>query len=97
MCYAALRLPGMLLYAIEGLSLQIFLINQRIVQVSDVHPDYDKLKVGQKILWQNKIFHTLPTSMDYEKQSGSQDSQPDGSQRLRCTLCPGKHLRITTD
>jgi hypothetical protein len=25
------------------------------------------------------IHQTLPTSMDYEKQSGSQDSQPDGS------------------
>jgi hypothetical protein len=31
--------------------------------------------------------------MDYEKQSGSQDSQPDGSQRLRCTLCPGKSFK----
>jgi hypothetical protein len=59
MCYSALRLPGTLLYGIEGLSLQIFLINQRILQISDDHPDYDKLKVGQKILWQNKIFHTL--------------------------------------
>jgi hypothetical protein len=39
------------------------------------------------------IHQTLPTSMDYEKQSGSQDSQPDGSQRLRCTLCPGKTFK----
>jgi hypothetical protein len=59
MYYATLRLPGALLYGIEGLSLQIFLINQRILQVSDDRPDYDKLKVGQKILWQNEIFHTL--------------------------------------
>jgi hypothetical protein len=58
-CYVSLRLSGALLYAIEGLSLQIFLINQRILQVSDDHPDYDKLKVGQTILWQNKIFQTL--------------------------------------
>jgi hypothetical protein len=29
----------------------------------------------------------------YEKQSGSEDSQPDGSQRLRCTLCPGKSFK----
>jgi hypothetical protein len=57
--YVSLRPTGGMLYAIEGLSLQIFLINQRILQVSDDHPDYDKLKVGQKILWQNKIFHTL--------------------------------------
>jgi hypothetical protein len=39
------------------------------------------------------IHQSLPTSMDYEKQSGSQDSQPDGSQRLRCTLCPGKSFK----
>jgi hypothetical protein len=31
--------------------------------------------------------------MDYEKQSGSEDSQPDESQRLRCTLCPGKSFK----
>jgi hypothetical protein len=59
MSYVTLRLTGALLYGIEGLSLQIFLINQRILQISDDHPDYDTLKVGQKILWQNKIFHTL--------------------------------------
>jgi hypothetical protein len=40
-----------------------------------------------------KIHQTPPTSMDYEKQSGSEDSQPDGSQRLRCTLCPGKSFK----
>jgi hypothetical protein len=39
------------------------------------------------------IHQSIPTSMDYEKQSGSQDSQPDGSQRLRCTLCPGKSFK----
>jgi hypothetical protein len=44
-----LRLSGVLLYGIEAMSLQIFLINQRILQVCDDHPDYDKLKVGQKI------------------------------------------------
>jgi hypothetical protein len=58
-CYVSLRFTGALLYGIEGLSLQIFLINQRILQVSDDHPNYDKLKVGQNILWQNKIYHTL--------------------------------------
>jgi hypothetical protein len=57
--YAMLRFSGALLYTIEGLSLQIFLINQRILQVSDDHPDYDKLKIGQKILWQNTVFRTL--------------------------------------
>jgi hypothetical protein len=36
---------------------------------------------------------TPPTSMDYEKQSGSENSQPDGSQRLRCTLYPGKSFK----
>ncbi|CAH1379635.1 unnamed protein product [Tenebrio molitor] len=59
MFYVSLRPTGGILYVTEGISLQIFLINQRILQVSDDHPDYDKLKVGQKILWQNKIFHTL--------------------------------------
>jgi hypothetical protein len=36
------------------------------------------------------INQTPPTSMDYEKQSGSEDSQPDGSQR---SLCPGKSFK----
>jgi hypothetical protein len=40
-----------------------------------------------------KIHQTPPTSMDYEKQSGLEDSQPDGSQRLCCTLCPGKSFK----
>jgi hypothetical protein len=40
------------------------------------------------------IHQSIPTSMDYEKQSGSQDSQPDGSQRLRCTLCPGIVINV---
>jgi hypothetical protein len=57
--YVSLQLAGAMLYAIEELSLQIFLLNQRILQISDDHPDYDKLKVGEKILWQNKIFYTL--------------------------------------
>jgi hypothetical protein len=39
------------------------------------------------------INQTQSTSMDYEKQFGSEDSQPDGSQRLRCTLCPGKSFK----
>jgi hypothetical protein len=34
------------------------------------------------------INQTPPTSMDYEKQSG-----PEDSQRLRCTLCPGKSFK----
>jgi hypothetical protein len=38
------------------------------------------------------INQTPPSSMDYEKQSGSEDSQPDGSQRLRCTLTTDCHL-----
>jgi hypothetical protein len=41
MFYVSLRLTGVFLYAIEGLSLQIFLINQRIMQVSDDHPNYN--------------------------------------------------------
>jgi branched-subunit amino acid transport protein AzlD len=59
MTYTMLRFTGAFLYTIEGLSWQIFLINQRILQVSGDHPDYDKLKVGQNILWQSKIFHIL--------------------------------------
>jgi hypothetical protein len=35
------------------------------------------------------INQTKSTSMDYEKQFGSEDSQPDGSQRLR----PGKSFK----
>jgi hypothetical protein len=44
----------------------------------------------------NKTNNETPstsTSMDYEKQSGSEDSQPDVSQRLRCTLCRGKSFK----
>jgi hypothetical protein len=57
-----LQFSGALLYTIEGLSLQIFLINQRILQVSFDHPDYDKLKVGQKRLQKVKM---KMTAMQY--------------------------------
>jgi hypothetical protein len=59
MFYVSLRFTGTMMYLIEGLSLQIFLINQRILQVSDDHPDYDKLKVGQKIFSGKIKFSTL--------------------------------------
>jgi hypothetical protein len=39
------------------------------------------------------INQTPSTSMDYEKQFGSEDSHPGGSQRLPCTLCPGKSFK----
>jgi hypothetical protein len=39
------------------------------------------------------INQTPSTSMDYEKQFGSEDSYPGGSQRLPCTLCPGKSFK----
>jgi hypothetical protein len=31
--------------------------------------------------------------MDYEKQFGSQNSHSSGSQKLPCTLCPGKSFK----
>jgi hypothetical protein len=49
MTYTMLRFTGALLYTIEGLSWQIFLINQRILQVSGDHPDYDKLKTKHSL------------------------------------------------
>jgi hypothetical protein len=36
---------------------------------------------------------TLSNSMDYEKQFRSQNSHSSGSQRLLCTLCPGKSFK----
>jgi hypothetical protein len=39
------------------------------------------------------INQTPSTSMDYVKQFGSEDSQPGGSQRLLCTLCPEKYFK----
>jgi hypothetical protein len=51
------------------------------------------LKIDKTRRKNETINQTPPTSMDYEKQSGSEDSQPDGSQRLRCTLCPGKSFK----
>jgi hypothetical protein len=50
-------------------------------------------KIDKKRRKNETINQTPSTSMDYEKQSGSEDSQPDGSQRLRCTLCPGKSFK----
>jgi hypothetical protein len=41
------------------MSLQIYLINQRILQVGVNNIDFDKLKIGQKIIYQNDIFKTL--------------------------------------
>jgi hypothetical protein len=46
------------------------------------------------------INKTPSKSMDYEKQFGSQNSHSSGSQRLPCTLCPGKDntkLKIHVD
>jgi hypothetical protein len=39
------------------------------------------------------INNTPSISMDYEKQFGSQNSNSSGSQRLTCTLCPGKSFK----
>jgi hypothetical protein len=42
----------------------------------------------------NKAINNTPSiSMDYEKQFGSQNSNSSGSQRLTCTLCPGKSFK----
>jgi hypothetical protein len=43
------------------------------------------------------INQTPPTSMDYEKQSGPEDSQPDGSHDYVVLYVLENHLRITTD
>jgi hypothetical protein len=39
------------------------------------------------------INETPSTSMDYEKQFGSEDRYPGGSQRLPCILCPGRSFK----
>jgi hypothetical protein len=42
----------------------------------------------------NKAINNTPSnSMDYEKQFRSQNSHSSGSQRLPCTLCPGKPFK----
>jgi hypothetical protein len=43
-----------------------------------------------------EIDNTPSTSMNYEKHFGSQDSHSSGSQRLPCTLCPGKSFKDNT-
>jgi hypothetical protein len=43
-----------------------------------------------------EIDNTPSTSMDYEKHFGSQDSHSSVSQRLPCTLCPGKSFKDNT-
>jgi hypothetical protein len=50
---------GLFLYLVAEMSLQIYLINQRILQVGVNNIDFDKLKIGQKIIYQNDIFKTL--------------------------------------
>jgi hypothetical protein len=43
------------------------------------------------------INNTLAKSMDCEKQFGSQNSHSSESQRLSCTLCPGKSFMDIND
>jgi hypothetical protein len=50
---------GLFLYAVAEISFQIYLINQRILQVCVDNIDFDRLKIGQKIIYQNDIFKTL--------------------------------------
>ncbi|CAH1379655.1 unnamed protein product, partial [Tenebrio molitor] len=50
---------ALFLYAMAEISLQIYLINQRILQVCVDNIDFDRLKIGQKIIYQNDIFKTL--------------------------------------
>jgi hypothetical protein len=57
--FTVFRPCALLLYAVAEISLQIYLINQRILQVCVDNIDFDRLKMGQKIIYQNDIFKTL--------------------------------------
>jgi hypothetical protein len=57
--FTVFRPCGLFLYLVAEISLQIYLINQRILQVGVNNIDFDRLKIGQKIIYQNDIFKTL--------------------------------------
>jgi hypothetical protein len=57
--FTVFRPCALFLYAMAEISLQIYLINQRILQVCVDNIDFDRLKIGQKIIYQNDIFKTL--------------------------------------
>jgi hypothetical protein len=59
MAFSVFRPCVLFLYAMAQISLQIYLINQRILQVCVDNIDFDRLKIGQKIIYQNDIFKTL--------------------------------------
>jgi hypothetical protein len=59
MIFTVFRPCGLFLYAVAEISFQIYLINQRILQVCVDNIDFDRLKIGQKIIYQNDIFKTL--------------------------------------
>ncbi|CAH1379874.1 unnamed protein product, partial [Tenebrio molitor] len=63
--YNTIRPCLILLYTTARMRLQVSLINQRILQDCVDNVDFDKLKVGQQISYQNKIFRTLCSCIDH--------------------------------
>jgi hypothetical protein len=63
--YNTIRPCLILLYTTARMRLQVSLINQRILQDCVDNIDFDKLKVGQQISYQNKIFRTLCSCIDH--------------------------------
>lgn len=63
--YATSRSCAIFLYEVAEISLQVYLINQRILQVCDDKLDFDRLKIGERISYQNKIFRTLCACIEH--------------------------------
>jgi hypothetical protein len=57
--FTSLRHSAAIFYQIGELFLQIILIKQHILQACVDNFDFDKLKIGEQIIYQNKIFKVL--------------------------------------
>jgi hypothetical protein len=63
--YSALRHCGTLLYHILQLYLQMFLINQHILQISDDKTILEKLSFEERLHYQNQTFKKLCLCIDH--------------------------------
>jgi hypothetical protein len=59
LAYATFRLSFMLLYCILQVQIQIFLVNEQILQISDNFTDFDNLDIIDDLSYQNTIHQRL--------------------------------------
>jgi hypothetical protein len=57
--YSLFRLPGVIIYAIMEVYLQVFLINQHILKIVDDDISFKKMTPDERILYNHRLFKKL--------------------------------------